>query len=912
MYEGNNDFNGSTSPNVTITPVATATSSTTVTYSPSSPVYGDDVTLTATVAPVSPLTGTPTGTVTFYKGATSLGTATLTNGVASLAPLALPTGASSITAQYSGDSTFTSSTSPVTTVTVGLATTTTTVTFSPSNPVYGQSVVLTANITSTSTGADLPTGTVTFYNGTTLLGSAATVTNGVATLNLNILPVSATNSITAQYSGDSNYAASTSSAVTLPVSQSSSTTAVNYFPSSPVASQNVTLTATVSAVSPGAGAPTGTVQFFNGSTSLGTATISGGVASLVTSALGTGTNSVTAQYSGDTNFVASTSPAVSITVAATATSTTTVTFSPASPVYGQTVTLTATVAPISSLSGAPTGTVEFYNGTTLLGSETLTAGTDSSTATFTTSSLPVAANSITAQYSGDSNFTSSTSSAVVVTVSKVTTTTALAYTPTSPTYGTTVVFTATVSQASTGTLPPSGDVDFYNGTTLLQSVALSNDVATYSTSALPVGSNSITATYVGDSNYSGSTSTPATVVTISQVTTTTTVTFSPTLPVSGQVVTLTATIAPSTTGPASPTGTVDFFNGSTLIGTGTITNDIATLNTTALVVGSNSVTAQYLGDANYAGSTSAVNSIPVVLAATTTTLSVSNATPAAFQSVTLTAAVAVTGPGSGTATGTVEFFADGIELGMATLSGGVASLKIVPPVAINSVTAQYLGSSSLEGSTSTAVTVTVGTANQQWLNQVYLIELGRAPTQGELTRNLSQLAKGVSRKKLVTAIANSAEATNYMVQTEYERYLGVQPTKKEVHKTLADAKKTRTSVLAVILGSDLFYEQSGGGLFNYLARFQIAVLGTTSQTVEPTLQTQLENGVSRTKVANELLLSSLGNASLAVTNFVSTLNRTPTNAEIGNIVNLMSRGNYLRNIVASLLASNEFYKQSTT
>ena len=165
------NFNGSTSPFVTITLVATATSSTTVTYSPSSPVYGDDVTLTATVAPVSPLTGTPTGTVTFYNGTTSLGTATLSGGVASLAPLALPTGANSITAQYSGDSTFTSSTSPVSTVTVGLAPTTTTVTFSPSNPVYGQSVALTATITSTSTGADLPTGTVTFYLNGTALGA---------------------------------------------------------------------------------------------------------------------------------------------------------------------------------------------------------------------------------------------------------------------------------------------------------------------------------------------------------------------------------------------------------------------------------------------------------------------------------------------------------------------------------------------------------------------------------------------------------------------------------------------------------------------------------------------------------------------------------------------------------------------
>ena len=331
------------------------------------------MTLTATVAPISPLTGTPTGTVEFYNGTTSLGSATLTDGVATLAPMALPTGANSITAQYSGDSTFTSSTSPVTTVTVGMATTTTAVTFSPSTPVFGQSVTLTATITPTTTGSASPTGTVTFFNGSTIIGHG-TRHERSGHSRTNTLPVG-TNSITAQYGGDTNYAASTSPAVTVPVAQASTTTAVTYFPSSPVASQNVTLTATVTAVSPGAGTPTGTVQFYQRHDRAGEPRhISGGVATLTTTALPTGDNSITAQYSGDTNFDASTSPAVTVTVAATATSTTTLTFSPSAPVYGQTVTLTATVAPVSPLTGTPTGTVEFFNGTTLLGTGTLTSG----------------------------------------------------------------------------------------------------------------------------------------------------------------------------------------------------------------------------------------------------------------------------------------------------------------------------------------------------------------------------------------------------------------------------------------------------------------------------------------------------------------------------------------------------------
>ena len=72
----------------------------------------------------------------------------------------------------------------------------------------------------------------------------------------------------------------------------------------------------------------------------------------------------------------------------------------------------------------------------------------------------------------------------------------------------------------------------------------------------------------------------------------------------GGSVTLTATITPSSTGSAAPTGSVAFFDGSTLIGGGDVSGDVATLVTTALPVGTNSITATYEGDSNYAVSTS--------------------------------------------------------------------------------------------------------------------------------------------------------------------------------------------------------------------------------------------------------------------------------------------------------------------
>ena len=105
-------------------------------------------------------------------------------------------------------------------------------------------------------------------------------------------------------------------------------------------------------------------------------------------------------------------------------------------------------------------------------------------------------------------------------------------------------------------------------------------------------------------------------MTTTQSTTTTAASFSPASPVLGQDVTLTANITPAATGTAAPTGTVEFFDGSTLLGDGTVSNDVATLTTTALSLGTNSITATYEGDSNYVGSTSSAVTVTVVQAAT--------------------------------------------------------------------------------------------------------------------------------------------------------------------------------------------------------------------------------------------------------------------------------------------------------
>jgi len=200
--------------------------------------------------------------------------------------------------------------------------------------------------------------------------------------------------------------------LTLTVNQGGTTTSVSSSANPSVFGQVVVFTATVSAVGPASGTPTGTVTFKVGSTTLGTATLAGGSAPFTTSALSVGTHSITATYGGDSNFVTGTSSALSQVVSKASTSTL-LTSSGNPSIAGQSVTFTATVSAVSPGSGTPTGTVTFKDGSTTLGTATLASGK----AAFTTSALSAGSHSITASYAGDSNFFPSASSTLTQNVS---------------------------------------------------------------------------------------------------------------------------------------------------------------------------------------------------------------------------------------------------------------------------------------------------------------------------------------------------------------------------------------------------------------------------------------------------------------------------------------------------------------
>ena len=265
-----------------------------------------------------------------------------------------------------------------------------------------------------------------------------------------------------------------------------------------VSGKSVLFNATVSPQS-GTGVPTGKVTFYNGTTALATVKLTSGSAKYSTSKLPPGTSSITAVYGGDSNDSGSTSAPVNQVV--TAATTTTLASSSSSSNYGQSVILTAAVT--SSIGPPPNGeSVSFMRGTVLLGTGTVSGGS----ASFTTSTLTVGDYGIKAVYAGDPNFSASTSKAVFQTVNKASTATALASSLNPSTFGQSVTFTATVAAEFSGT--PTGSVVFKNGTATLGTATLSGGVASYTTTKLAVGMESITAAYGGTSSFTRSTSTP--------------------------------------------------------------------------------------------------------------------------------------------------------------------------------------------------------------------------------------------------------------------------------------------------------------------------------------------------------------------------------------------------------------------
>jgi hypothetical protein len=297
-------------------------------------------------------------------------------------------GSHMLTAAYGGDSSYTKSTSGTYPLTVTPASTISQIT-AGSTILIGQTLTLIGNVSTPVPGGAIPTGTINFYDGGTLLPGNVTLTSVagnsptlIARLNTSVTTVG-THSLTAQYSGDANYAASTSQATNVAAFYPT-TTSVTSSSTNIIFGQSVTVTATVNTSNP-APVITGTVAFNN--------SLSGGINGPVTQTTGTdasgntqiiatvsyspqGSEYISASYSGDTNYASSAhavlvsvttpdfsvAPPSPITITAGQTGTTTLVITPASNL-GSTVLLTcAGNLPIGSTCSFNPSSVNLANG----------------------------------------------------------------------------------------------------------------------------------------------------------------------------------------------------------------------------------------------------------------------------------------------------------------------------------------------------------------------------------------------------------------------------------------------------------------------------------------------------------------------------------------------------------------------
>ena len=365
--------------------------------------------------------------------------------------------------------------------------------------------------------------------------------------------------------------------------------------------QTVTFTAQLSSAT---GTPSGNIQFTDGSTILGTQTISStGASTFTTANLAIGTHNITATYQPTGTFSA-TSAALSQVVNGYATNTS-LTCNPLTIPIFTTALLSATV---TSSSGTPTGTINFTDNGVALSTQPLLSGGANLTYTGATAGT----HTLTATYIPTGSFTGGSASCTEA-ITLLPSISTLAAIPLTSTYGTPIQLTATVANA---TQPahgiPTGTVTFTFGSTTLGTahniLGSTTSTAQLNNLTLPAGADTITCTYSGDDTYATSPCSPIT-LTITPAATAVTLTSTPNPAYFGQNVTLTAAVT-SLAGPVA-SGRVTFYdaNAATTLGTASVNPaGQATLTTNALAIGTHPLTAVYNLSTNFAASlTSAVD-----------------------------------------------------------------------------------------------------------------------------------------------------------------------------------------------------------------------------------------------------------------------------------------------------------------
>lgn len=620
VYNGSADHTGSTSAAVTFRvrePLKPTT--TTSTATPGTAVYGEPVTLGASV---STATGTPTGEVVFTVEGHEVGRAGLApDGTASTTVADLPVGSNPVVATYRGDDVFGVSAAAPRTVTVTKAAVDVTLDATDSSTVTGEAVGLTATVAVRAPGGGAPDGTVQLLVDGNPVGAPVDVVNGTAAFPPLASLTAGTHTLRAAYSGSSRYAAGTDQR-TQEVAPADTTVALVANPSPSVQDENVRLTASVVATAPGSGSPTGTVTFLSGGDPIGSAPLeasaSGSTAVLDLDDLPPGTHQLVATYDGDADYRGAESAPTSHTVIAgtAVAATTTALTSDANPAtYGQAVRFRAEV---TSTDGVPSGTVQFSVDGQDVGAPVAVDANGVARSEPVTSAEP-GDHTVIASFVGAPGFSGS---GAILTQTVETGSVELDLTSSLPEAGVgdDVRFTVTVSAPGEG-LTPTGSVQIViDGRPSGPALSLEDGTATGPALAdLTPGDHTVTAVYSGDVRYGAATA--ELTQRVLRLGTTTALALDRSQTTYGDPVTATATVTAADDHLGAPTGTVTFTVDGQPVATGTLIAGAGGVSTATVTLaspgaGNHTVRAVFAGGPKFEASTSGNKPVAVAKRAT--------------------------------------------------------------------------------------------------------------------------------------------------------------------------------------------------------------------------------------------------------------------------------------------------------
>lgn len=681
------------------------------------PSLGDSVDLGVTVSAVAPAEGTPSGVVKFFQGGVAIpgGTANLDgSGQATLSTTKLTSGTAGITAEYQGDAQFNLSLDEDSLggFVVNAGDLSVTLSAEHGTVIAGEQSKFVVDVASLNDSSTTPAGSVQLYADAVAIGAPETIdASGRANFMLT-LPVTSTDGhhhIRAVFtSADTNYAGATSNWIDHFVNAGEAEIALSSDLNPSQVGNAVTFSIDVNGLIPTQPIePTGQVQLYVGGTPRNApiAIDADGQATVAIADLPVGTTSVYVRYLGDAKYKPATSEALQQVVAKrTPTASTTTIADPGVVVTGQSTSYQITVAPTAA-GPVPTGSVELTAESadgviTVLGSKTLTAGS----ATINKSGLLAGTYTLLATYLPDAaSDVSPSTGEFELTVTKGDTTTAVSGPASSPSAGSPVDLGVTVKAVAPAKGTPSGQVQLYQAGAAISDGIVTLDAAgkaVLTTTRLSFDTDTITAEYLGDSEFNASTGAAS----LGFVSTTTI--DDPNTVVTGQTKGYKVTVSAAGT-PQAPSGTIELTaenlaDGTVIaLGTKKLAAGTTTIYQDGLLVGDYTLHASYSPDGNTDALPSSADRDFSVIKGDSTTLIAGPLDPPNFgDPVDLGVSVTAVAPAKGIPSGQVKFYRDGTAIpgGTVTLDGAGQAVLTTTRLTVgeSDISAEYLGDSEFE------------------------------------------------------------------------------------------------------------------------------------------------------------------------------------------------------------------------